>query len=58
MKYQRLSKPRTQVIDGWLPGAGRGMGRNESDDLVERIFFGGSDENFLELEIGAGFTMQ
>jgi len=46
------------VIDGWLPGAGRGMGRNESDDLVERIFFGGSDENFLELEIGAGFTMQ
>lgn len=58
MKYQRLSKPRRQAIDGWLPGAGRGMGRNESDNLIERIFFGGSDENLLEPEIGAGFTMQ
>ena len=34
------------------------MGRNESDNLIERIFFGGSDENLLEPEIGAGFTMQ
>ena len=46
------------MIDGWLPGAGGGLGRNDSDDLIERIFFGGSDENFLELEIGPGFTMQ
>ena len=38
MKYQRLIKPWRQVIDGWLPGAGGGMGRNESEDLIRQDF--------------------